>query len=71
MVHCGRRRVSYLDLGDGSVNGGRETNFTADLTWFLNHYLSLDIEYGFAAVRDRPNGGNLHFAQSRFQFDFF
>jgi phosphate-selective porin OprO and OprP len=64
-------RLSYLDLSDGPVSGGRETNLTANLTWFLNHYLSLDVEYGFAAIRDTPNGGNLHFVQTRFQFDFF
>jgi phosphate-selective porin OprO/OprP len=64
-------RVSHLDLSEGAVNGGRETNLTADLTWFLNHYLSLDLEYGFAAIRDRPNQGNLHFVQTRFQFDCF
>jgi phosphate-selective porin OprO/OprP len=64
-------RVSYLDLSQGAVDGGRETNLTADLTWFLNHYLSLSFEYGFAAIRDRPDGGNLHFAQTRLQIDFF
>ena len=64
-------RVSYLDLSDGRVAGGRETNLTADLTWFLNHYLSIDVEYGFAAVRDRPDGGNLSFVQTRLQIDFF
>jgi len=64
-------RVSHLDLSEGAVSGGRETNFTADLTWFINHYLSLDMEYGFAAIRDRANDGNLHFAQTRLQFDCF
>ncbi|HEY0302929.1 MAG TPA: porin, partial [Rhizomicrobium sp.] len=64
-------RLSYLDLEDGNVAGGRETNVTADLTWFLNHYLALRLEYGFAAIRERPNDGNLHFVQARFQVDFY
>ena len=64
-------RLSYLDLSDGAVNGGRETNLTADLTWFINHYVSVDIEYGFAAIRDRPDDGDLHFVQTRLQFDCF
>ena len=64
-------RVSYLDLSDGSVSGGREANVTANLTWFLDHYLLFNLEYGFAAVRERPDQGNLHFVQARFQCDFF
>ncbi len=64
-------RLSYLDLNDANVEGGRETNVTADLTWYLNHYLALRLEYGFAAIRGRPDHGDLHFVQTRFQFDFF
>jgi hypothetical protein len=29
------------------------------------------VSEGFAAVRDRPNEGNLQFVQARFQFDFY
>jgi phosphate-selective porin OprO/OprP len=64
-------RVSYLDLNDGQVRGGRETDLTTDLTWVLNHYLMFKVEGGMAFVRDRPDGGNLYFAQARFQIDFY
>jgi phosphate-selective porin OprO/OprP len=64
-------RLSYLDLSDGVVRGGRETNLMADLTWVLNRYLLFKVEGGFAFVRDRPDDGNLGFVQTRLQFDFY
>jgi phosphate-selective porin len=64
-------RVSYLDLSDRRGHGGRETNLTADLTWALNHYLMVKIEGGLAVIRGRPDDGELFFAQTRLQIDFY
>lgn len=64
-------RVSHLDLVDGMVRGGRETNLLGDLTWALNRYLQFKVEVGLAFVRDRPDAGNLFFVQTRLQVDFY
>ena len=64
-------RVSYLDLDDAPIKGGRETNVVTDLSWYLGHYVVLKLELGYAAIRSRPNDGNLYFIQSRFQYDFY
>ena len=64
-------RVSYLDLDDTPIKGGRDANLTTDLSWYLGHYIVLKLELGYAAIRSRPNDGNLYFVQSRFQYDFY
>ena len=64
-------RVSYLDLSDGPVRGGRETNLMGDVTWAVNRYLQFKAECGMALVRDRPDDGNLFIAQTRLQLDFY
>jgi phosphate-selective porin OprO/OprP len=64
-------RLSFLDLDDGGVEGGREINVTAGLTWQLNRYLLFKIEYGMAALDAQAGNGVLHFAQTRLQLDFY
>ncbi len=64
-------RLSYLDLTDGPIQGGRETDVTLDLSWYLGHYMVLKFEYVFAAIRRRPDAGNLHALQTRLQIDFY
>jgi phosphate-selective porin OprO/OprP len=64
-------RWSFVDLDDGVVRGGREIDVTTDLAWVLNHYLMLKVEGGMAFVRERTGAGNLYFAQTRFQIDFY
>jgi hypothetical protein len=53
------------------VRGGRETDLMTDLTWVLNRYLLFKVEAGLAFVRERPDAGNLYFAQTRLQIDFY
>lgn len=38
-------RVSYIDLNDGDINGGRMTDFTAGLNWYLNPYTKFQFNY--------------------------
>ena len=64
-------RLSWLDLSDGDVRGGRELNLIGDVTWYLNRYVLMKVEYGFGAIGDRPDDGRLHFVQARLQVDIF
>jgi phosphate-selective porin OprO/OprP len=38
-------RYSELDLNDGSIDGGRERNFTAAVSWYLNPFLRVSANY--------------------------
>lgn len=38
-------RYSELDLGDSSIDGGRERNFTAAVSWYLNPFLRVSANY--------------------------
>ncbi len=60
-------RYSYLDLDDGSVNGGRLQDFTLGLNWYLNPNTRIMWNYIFADLAD---GGDADIFQMRFQIDF-
>jgi len=49
-------RVSQLDLNDGSVAGGRLTDFTAGVNWHLNPYLRVTANYILAITDQSPRG---------------
>lgn len=38
-------RLSYIDLNDGDINGGRMTDFTAGTNWYLNPYTKFQLNY--------------------------
>jgi len=68
-------RLSYLDLNDGNIKGGKELNFTAGLNWYLTSNIRLMLNYIRVHVEDRNtspsvNNGYANTFQARFQFAF-
>ena len=58
-------RLSYLDLVDGPVRGGRGVELMPGLNWYLTQNLRLQLNYGYTHVQDGPQNGNLHLVQTR------
>ena len=68
-------RFSYVDLNDGDISGGKESNLTAGLNWYLDSNTRLMLNYVRARVRDRLNppvveDGRANILQARFQIEF-
>ncbi len=59
-------RLSYLDLVDGPVRGGRGFELMPGLNWYLTQNLRMQLEYGYTHAEDGPQNGNLHLVQVRF-----
>lgn len=57
-------RVSYADLDDRDVRGGRETNLTFAANWFLDTHLRLSFNYIHGWVIGQ---GDVDILQGRFQ----
>ncbi len=60
-------RYSYLDLDDGSINGGRLQDFTFGVNWYLNPNTMVSWNYVFADLAD---GGDADIFQMRCQINF-
>jgi phosphate-selective porin OprO/OprP len=64
-------RYSYVDLNDEGVKGGKESNFTAGLNWYLNPHYRFMLNYVRADVDDRADplieDGRADILQARFQ----
>ena len=60
-------RLSYLNLDDGPIHGGRMMVFMPGLNWYWNKHLRLQANYGWATVQDGPHPGNLQIFQTRLQ----
>jgi len=67
-------RYSYLDLNSGGIKGGKETNFTVGLNWYLHPKMRFMFNYIRANVEDRDdpsiNDGTADIFASRFQVVF-
>jgi phosphate-selective porin OprO/OprP len=59
-------RLSYLDLVDGVVRGGRGIELMPGLNWYLSRNLRLQLNCGYSHVEDGPQNGNLYLVQARF-----
>jgi len=64
-------RLSYVDLSDKDINGGKETNFTFGVNWYLNTKSRLMFNYIHVSVKDRTDPtvdkGRANIFQMRFQ----
>ncbi len=58
-------RLSYLDLVDGAVRGGRGIELMPGLNWYLTPSLRLQVNYGYTHVEDGPQNGTLRLVQAR------
>jgi phosphate-selective porin OprO/OprP len=68
-------RFSFVDLDDGNISGGKESNLTAGLNWYLNSTTRFMFNYVHAKVKDRLNppaigAGRANILQGRFQIEF-
>jgi phosphate-selective porin OprO/OprP len=67
-------RCSYLDLNDAGIAGGKETNLTAGLNWYLKPNVRFMFNNIYALVKDRASpyieNGRADVIQGRFQIIF-
>jgi phosphate-selective porin OprO/OprP len=64
-------RWSYLDLDDENIRGGRLSDFTAGLNWYLNDDARVMWNYVYAALDDPVVGwSHANIFQTRFQIVF-
>ncbi|MCJ7683112.1 MAG: OprO/OprP family phosphate-selective porin [Desulfobacteraceae bacterium] len=68
-------RFSHLDLNDKGINGGKETNFTFGVNWYLNEKTRFMFNYIRAKVKNRETpppieDGIADILQVRFQIIF-
>jgi phosphate-selective porin OprO and OprP len=63
-------RVSQVDLNDGAVRGGRLTDYTVGLGWYLNPNTRFIFNYIYADLHRAGQRGESHIWQTRFQVDF-
>ncbi len=62
-------RLSRLDLNDGPVTGGRETNTTLGLNWYFRRNFRLMANY-IHVVTDDEEAMNVNVLQFRAQANF-
>jgi phosphate-selective porin OprO/OprP len=60
-------RVSYIDLEDSHVRGGRFWRVTPMVNWHLSDQLRLEIAYGYGVLDRFTLLGGCHFFQTRLQ----
>ncbi|MEN8779664.1 MAG: porin [Desulfobacterales bacterium] len=68
-------RYSYVDLNAGDISGGKESNLTAGVNWYLDSKTRFMFNYVRARVKDRSNpppvdDGYANILQARFQIEF-
>lgn len=59
-------RVSYLDITDRDVRGGRQLDLTVGLNWYLRAHLRVGLNWVHAHVHGR---GDIDVVQARLQID--
>jgi phosphate-selective porin OprO/OprP len=57
-------RLSWVDLSDGPLRGGRMLTANVGVTWTWNRFVRVQAGYVFADVRDRPEATLAHIVQA-------
>jgi len=67
-------RISHIDLDSENIHGGRLTDFTLGLNWYLNGYTKMQVNYVRAMVNREfaaaPRDSSTDIFGVRFQLDF-
>jgi phosphate-selective porin OprO/OprP len=63
-------RLSYIDLDDGDIHGGRFWRLTPMVNWYLTDHLRLEFGYGVGQLDRFGVTGTTQFFQTRLQFQF-
>jgi phosphate-selective porin OprO/OprP len=63
-------RLSYIDLDDGPIQGGRFWRLTPMVNWYLTDHLRLELAYGVGQLDRFGLLGTTQFLQGRLQFQF-
>jgi phosphate-selective porin OprO/OprP len=63
-------RLSYIDLEDQAIHGGRFWRLTPMVNWYLTDHLRLELAYGVGQLDRFDVVGTTQFFQSRLQFQF-
>ena len=63
-------RLSYIDLDDSAVHGGRFWRLTPMVNWYLSDHLRLELAYGVGQLDRFGVTGTTQFFQTRLQFQF-
>lgn len=67
-------RLSYLDLNDSGLYGGKGYDLTTGINWYLYSNVRVTVNYVYAHVDTGPSlsshGGDIHIAEARAQVVF-
>jgi phosphate-selective porin OprO/OprP len=63
-------RLSYIDLDDRDVHGGRFWRLTPMVNWYLTDHLRLELAYGVGQLDRFGTTGTTQFFQTRLQLQF-
>jgi phosphate-selective porin OprO/OprP len=63
-------KLSYLDLDDKGIQGGRFWRLTPMVNWYLTDHLRLEVAYGVGQLDRSGLRGTTQFLQGRLQFQF-
>ncbi len=61
-------RFSYLDLDDGTIEGGKLWRITPMVNWYLSKYVRFEIGYGYSVLDRYQLKGVTQLFQSRIHF---
>ena len=59
--------VSYIDLDDRDIEGGKLLRLTPMMNWYLSDNLRFDFAYGYSVLSRFDLDGHTHFFQGRLQ----